>query len=106
MQVNENPNAFEIIETSRGSRIRLSTTKKIVDFRLRASEWDGETLDVPNPQGLRSYREKAAQMGRIGGGLKYDPERDVHEVSVEREPRLTAEQYVVIEIFMGVECAN
>jgi NADH dehydrogenase (ubiquinone) 1 alpha subcomplex subunit 5 len=90
-QVSENPSAFEVVQTTTGARIRLNRYKKDIDFRLRASEWDGE-VGEPNKEGPRTQAERTREIARMAGPVKYDVERDFKEVELDPEPPLTAEQ--------------
>jgi NADH dehydrogenase (ubiquinone) 1 alpha subcomplex subunit 5 len=92
--VDENPRAFEVVETSMGSRIRVKSTRKFVDFRLKKSEWDGEK--APRfAEGPRTATQRASVHPIYGGGKDYQAHDDLKEVTLDPEPQLTAEQYVL-----------
>lgn len=93
MQIDENPGAFEIKETSRGVNI-IPPRQKAVDSRTRAAEWDGEVGEATK-EGPRTQRERTSQIAKLAGGNKYDPERDVKQPKIDPEPQLTADQYVL-----------
>lgn len=89
-EVGENPDVFEVVETSMGRRIR-QVGKKAFDERTKAAEWDGEVRE-PNKEGIRGIAERGHQHRKLAGEKGYSPELEFKETKLEPEPQLTAEQ--------------
>jgi NADH dehydrogenase (ubiquinone) 1 alpha subcomplex subunit 5 len=96
-QIAQDPGAFEAVQTSGGTNIRLPKSQDI-DPRLRAAQWDGEVAGFL-PEGIRSEKERKKHIQMMKGDKDYNPERTFSKVVLEPEPLYTIEAYVQFKLW-------
>lgn len=92
MQISEDPEAFQFVQTSGGTNI-IAPKDQDIDTRLKDAEWDGEIMGN-FPEGIRSAAQRRPHIQKMKGDKNYKPERTFTKVNLEPEPQYTAEAYV------------
>lgn len=89
MQVNDDPEAFQSVNTTGGTTIVLPKDLE-VDPRLHAAEWDGEIASA-FPEGIRSAQSRSSIVQKMKGDVNYTPQRAVSKIKFDPEPQYTTE---------------
>lgn len=95
-QVKQNPEAFN---TASAMVHELSDKRKFVSASLpqevdeREEEWDGEPVQEPQQEGIRSQHERRHQAAEVGANDEAGGLQDV-KYELEPEPPLSTQQYV------------
>ncbi|KAF2705630.1 hypothetical protein K504DRAFT_460346 [Pleomassaria siparia CBS 279.74] len=98
-QIAADPKGFASIKTS-GGTVTISPQREDIDPKTMASEWDGEHVGRPFPEGPRTHRERRAHIANLAGSKDWDPERVLIDLKLDQEPQLTADVYVDGEAFL------
>ncbi|TKA50017.1 hypothetical protein B0A49_11738 [Cryomyces minteri] len=100
-QVAKNPQAFTTygvgVKHEHGGR-QFVTTRVESGVDEREEEWDGEMIEAPELEGVRSSRERAGQAAGLARPLEAE---ELKNFELEKEPSLTAQQISDIETQIG-----
>ncbi|KAL6711034.1 hypothetical protein ACN47E_006909 [Coniothyrium glycines] len=99
LQVDEDPEAYDIVKTSRGRTVVLRPQRE-VDERSKRAEWDGEAVQQ-FPEGPRTSKERAPYIRKLMRAAENPPERAFFNVKLEPEPQYTAEAISELESKLG-----
>ncbi|KAH9876870.1 hypothetical protein IAQ61_002231 [Plenodomus lingam] len=99
MLIDEDITNYSIIETSSGQTVVLKSQRE-VDERDKAAEWDGEKVRT-FPEGIRTVKERQADVKRMKGDATYTPERAISTAKIPPEPQYTAEAISDLESQLG-----
>ncbi|KAF2242962.1 hypothetical protein BU26DRAFT_609677 [Trematosphaeria pertusa] len=99
MQISEDPEAFQFVQTSGGTNI-IAPKDQDIDTRLKDAEWDGEIMGN-FPEGIRSAAQRRPHIQKMKGDKNYKPERTFTKVNLEPEPQYTAEAIAELESRIG-----